>query len=159
MQVLKHAVFIDAPPSEVWRILTTPELVKEWAAAFLEGLSIRTSWRPGGEVAWKTPGGTTRSAGVVAACEPERLLKFEYTRSVLAPDGQPVCETFEVAEDSGGARLEYSAGPFDPATLAGLKGPAERAAREIKSLAEESAEIHRTVRASARRERAAGARS
>lgn len=158
MQVLKHAVFIDAPPSEVWRILTTPELVKEWAAAYLDGLSIRTSWRPGDEVAWKTPGGATCSAGVVAACEPERLLKFEYSRSVLAPKGQPVCETFEVAEDTGGARLEYSAGPFDPATFEALKGPAEQAAHEIKSLAEESAEIHRSVRASAGRQKAAGAR-
>lgn len=143
MQVLKHSLVIDAPPSEVWRILTTPELVKEWAAAFVEGLSIRTTWRPGEDVAWKTPSGATRSAGAVAACEPERLLKFEYTESTLAPEGRTFCDTFELMQAEDGTRLDFTSGPFDPATLEVLKGPTEQAAREIKSLAEESAEIRR----------------
>lgn len=143
MQVLKHTLLIDAPPSEVWRILTTPELVKEWAAAYVEGLSIRTSWRPGDDVAWKTPGGATRSAGAVAACDPERLLKFEYTRSVVAPEGRTFCDTFELTAADDGTRLDFTSGPFDEATLEALRGPTEQAANEIKSLAEESAAIRR----------------
>lgn len=155
MQVLKHSLEIDAPADEVWRVLTTPELVKEWAAAYVDGLSIRTTWRPGEEVAWKTPGGVTRSAGAVAACEPGRLLKFEYTQSVLAPEGGPFSDTFELSEAAHGTRLEFTSGPFEPATLEAIKGATEQVAREIKSLAEESAEIHRSARPSGRASAAA----
>ena len=32
MPVLKRTLEIDAPAGEVWRVLTTPELIREWAA-------------------------------------------------------------------------------------------------------------------------------
>ncbi|MFZ5719815.1 MAG: SRPBCC family protein [Pseudomonadota bacterium] len=157
MQVLKHSLLIDAPPGEVWRILTTPELVKEWAAAWVDGMSIRTTWRPGEEVAWKMPGGATRSRGAVAACEPGRLLKFEYTQSVVTPEGRAFCDTFELTEADEGTRLDFTSGPFDEATRAQLEAPTEQAAREIKSLAEESAEIQRGLASAPRRAAAAAA--
>ena len=83
MQVLKHSLVIDAPPNEVWRILTTPELVKEWAAAYVEGLSIRTTWRPGEEVAWKTPGGATLTPGRGAAIGFPRLAELRQSARII----------------------------------------------------------------------------
>lgn len=157
MQVLRQSLFIDAPPDEVWRVLTTPEIVKEWAAAYVDGLSIRTTWRPGDNVAWKTPSGATRSSGAVAACEPGRLLRFEYTRAEFIPEGRSFCDTFELTAANDGTRLEFTSGPFDEAALEALKGPTEQAALEIKSLAEESAEIHRAVRSPPRRDAGAAA--
>lgn len=141
MPVLKQTLDIDAPPQEVWRVLTTPELVREWAAAYQDGISIRTSWREGDKVTWKAPDGETRACGTVAAFKPERLLKFDYTEAV-ATENRSFSEAFEISPAPSGAVLSFTSGPFDEATLGALKGPAEDAIREIKSLAEESAQIH-----------------
>ena len=138
MPVLKRSLEIDAPPNEVWRVLTNPELIREWAAAYLDGISIRTSFREGEAVAWKTPGGETRSFGAVAACKPERLLKFDYESD---PRG-PFSDTFEISANGRMTRLQLTTGPLDEADLDALKRPTEQAIEEIKSLAEESAQIH-----------------
>ncbi|MEW5688269.1 MAG: SRPBCC domain-containing protein [Pseudomonadota bacterium] len=141
MPVLKQTLVIDAPPQEVWRVLTTPELVREWAAAYQDGISIRTSWREGEKVTWKAPDGVTRACGTIAAFRPERLLKFDYTEAV-ATENRSFSEEFEISPAPAGALLSFTSGPFDDTAFAALKGPAEDAIREIKSLAEESAQIH-----------------
>lgn len=142
MQTLKHALDIDAPAEEVWRVLTTPELIREWAAAYIDGISIRTSWREGDSVTWKEPDGVTRAGGTVAAFKPERLLKFEYTEGTVTPDGRSFSETFEISAGERLTHLRFTTGPLDPDGVEALKGPSEEAIREIKSLAEESAQIH-----------------
>jgi uncharacterized protein YndB with AHSA1/START domain len=138
MPVLKRTLDIDAPPGEVWRVLTTPELIREWAAAYLDGISIRTTFREGEKVTWKAPNGATRSCGTVAAFKPERLLKFDYPDD---PRG-PFSDVFEIAANDHMTRLEFTTGPLPPEEVEALKGPHEEAIREIKSLAEESAQIH-----------------
>ena len=142
MSMLTQTLQIDAPPKEVWRVLTTPELVREWAWVFQDGLSIRTSWKEGERVAWKSADGTTRACGVIGAFQPEQLLKFDYAEAMATAD-RPYSEAFEISPTATGAALKFTSGPFDEASLSGLKEPTERALREIKSLAEESAEIHR----------------
>jgi uncharacterized protein YndB with AHSA1/START domain len=141
MPVLKQTLEIDAPPEEVWRILTTPELVREWASAYQDGISIRTSWREGERVTWKSPDGETRACGKISAFQPERLLKFDYTEAV-ATENRSFSETFEISPAPSGAVLSFTSGPFDDHVFKALKEPAEDAIREIKSLAEESAQIH-----------------
>ncbi|WP_337186843.1 SRPBCC domain-containing protein [Phenylobacterium sp.] len=143
MQTFHHTLDIDAPATEVWRVLTNPELVREWASAYADGLSIRTSWREGDAVAWKEPNGATRAAGRVAAFEPGRRLSFEYDAGRVAPEGRSFCETFEISEVDHRTRLDFITGPLDDIGAAALKRPAEAAIREIKSLAEESAQIRR----------------
>jgi uncharacterized protein YndB with AHSA1/START domain len=32
MHVIEYSAIIDAPPSEVWRALTDPDLMKQWVA-------------------------------------------------------------------------------------------------------------------------------
>jgi uncharacterized protein YndB with AHSA1/START domain len=138
MKILKRSLEIDAPPTEVWRVLTTPELIREWAAAYLDGISIRTSWREGEQVTWKAPNGDTRAQGTVAAFKPQKLLKFEYdsdTRGAFA-------DTFEIVAKEDRTWLEVSTGPLPEDELQALKRPTEEAIKEIKSLAEESAQIH-----------------
>lgn len=138
MPVLKRTLDIDAPPNEVWRVLTSPELIREWAAPYLAGISIRTSFREGESITWKAPGGATRSCGTVAACKPERLLKFDYETD---PRG-PFSDTFEISAYNRMTRLKLTTGPLDKADLDALKRPTQQAIEEIKSLAEESAQIH-----------------
>ena len=142
MTTLKHALEIDAPATEVWRVLTTPELVREWAAAYSDGLHIRTSYREGDPVAWKEADGRTRAGGAVTAVQPERLLKFEYNEGFVAPEGRSFCDTFEITQNGRMTRLEFTTGPFDANDARALERQAEEAIREIKSLAEESAQIH-----------------
>jgi uncharacterized protein YndB with AHSA1/START domain len=142
MTTLKHSLDIDAPPEEVWRVLTTPELIREWAAAYQDGLSIRTSWREGEPVTWKEADGATRAGGTVAAFKPGKLLKFEYTEGAVAPEGRSFSDTFEIRAGERMTRLEFTTGPLDAHGAEALKGPTEEAIREIKSLAEESAQIH-----------------
>ena len=141
MTTLKHALEIDAPAAEVWRVLTTPELVREWAASYTDGLHIRTTWREGEPVAWKEADGRTRAGGTVTAVEPERLLKFEYTEGFVAPEGRSFSDTFEITENGRMTRLEFTTGPLDANDAEALERLAEEAIREIKSLAEESAQI------------------
>ena len=76
MPVLKRTLEIDAPPTEVWRVLTTPELVREWAAAYLDGISIRTSWREGEKVTWKAPNGSTRACGAHDWCSLQERMHY-----------------------------------------------------------------------------------
>ena len=119
-------------------ILTTPELVREWAAAYDEGIQIRTSFREGEPVTWKGRNGATRSCGTVAACKPERLLRFEYDGDARGM----FSDTFEISETDHKTRLDFTSGPFGADEFEALKRPTDLAIEEIKSLAEESAQIH-----------------
>lgn len=134
MPALKRSLEIDAPPTEVWRVLTNPELVREWAAAYLDGVSIRTSWREGETVTWKAPDGSTQAVGAIAAFQPERLLRIKYDAEARGafPD------TFEIVAKEDRTWLSVSADKLGEDDLKA----AEEAIREIKSLAEESAQIH-----------------
>ena len=138
MPTLTRSLEIDAPPNEVWRVLTTPELVQEWAAAYLDGLSIRTTFRKGEPVTWNAPDGGARSCGTVAACEPGRLLRFDYAAD---PRGE-FSDIFEISTFDDKTRLQLTTGPLETADLKALEGPTKLAIEEIKSLAEESAQIH-----------------
>ena len=141
MPTLKCSLEIDAPANEVWRVLTTPELVREWACAYLDGLSIRTSWKEGDAVTWKTPDGAIHARGKVVACRPQTLLKFNYD-SGLRAERRSFSETFEIEEIDDKTRLQLTTGPLDKADFNSMKDQAGQAIEEIKSLAEESARIH-----------------
>lgn len=138
MPLIKSSIEIDAPPAEVWRVLTTPELIQEWAAAYLEGISVRTTFREGEPIAWKAPDGATRACGTVTAFRPERLLRFDYADD---PRG-PFAEVFEIESIDDRTRLAFTTGPLPPEHANALSGAHDEAIREIKSLAEESAQIH-----------------
>ena len=142
MSTLKCSLEIDAPAGEVWRVLTTPELVKEWASAYIKGLSIRTSWREGEPVTWKGPDGSVQASGTVAAFRPARLLKFDYDVGPL-DEPRSFSETFEIETMDQGSRLQITTGPLAEGHAKALRRQAEQAIGEIKSLAEESAQIHR----------------
>ena len=141
MQVLTCSLEINAPAHEIWRVLTTPELVKEWACAYLAGLSIRTSWKEGGEVSWRAADGAVQACGRVAAFRPDRLLKFDYD---AGPGGErpSFSETFEIEPVNRMTRLQLTAGPLETSHFETMRGKAALAVEEIKSLAEESAQIH-----------------
>lgn len=140
MPVLTCSLEIDAPAHEVWRVLTTSELVKEWASAYLQGLSIRTSWKEGSDVSWRAADGAVQACGKVASFRPDRLLKFDYDPGPLG-ERPAFSETFEIETMDRRSRLHLTAGPLGEAHFEAMRGAATQAVEEIKSLAEESAQI------------------
>ena len=142
MPTLKCSLEINAPACEVWRVLTTSELVREWASAYAEGLSIRTNWREGSDVTWKTPTGAVKACGKITALEPEKRLRFDYPADPLA-ERPMFSETFEIEALDRRTRLCLITGPLNRRAIRTMERSAGRAIQEIKSLAEESAQIHR----------------
>ena len=142
MKTLKCTLEIDAPAHEVWRVLTTNELVKEWASAYVDGLSIRTSWKEGEKVTWQAPGGAVRACGKLTTFQPDRLLRFDSEGNPRAERGN-FSETFELEPGDRLTRLRLTTGPLDQTAFDAMMGPARQALAEIRSLAEESAQIHR----------------
>src|SRR4030095_2037756 len=130
MQVLKRSLEIDAPPNEVWRVLTTPELVREWAAAYLDGISIRTSWREGEPVTWKAPDGATTASGTVSAVHPGKLLRFE-SPADAEDRSWARADVFEIQSLNHKTRLDVTTGPLEEADFKALEGPATPAICEI----------------------------
>ena len=153
MRTLQHVVEIDAPPAVVWRVLTTRDLVREWAAAFLEDIDIRCAWRESGPVEWKAPGGAILQRGVVGALEPERLLRFDYpAHPESRAHVRALSDVWSLAADGRCTRLTFATGPLTPQRCTELE-PAHRSATEtIKSLAEEAAVIGRRRPSSPSRE-------
>ena len=142
MPTLKCSLEINAPACEVWRVLTTSELVREWASAYAEGLSIRTTWREGSDVTWKTPTGAVKTCGKITALEPEKRLRFDYPADPLAERAM-FSETFEIEAMDCRTRLRLITGPLETGAMRAMKHRADKAIEGIKSLAEESAQIHR----------------
>ena len=142
MNTLKLALEIDAPAHEVWRVLTDGELIREWASAYAEGLAIHTNWKVGGKVSWRAPGGAVRACGRLTDFQPDERLRFDYDESPGAAH-RNFSETFEIKAGGRRTRLSMTTGPLDAATFEALTVPARRAMEEIRSLAEESAQIHR----------------
>jgi hypothetical protein len=61
----------------------------------------------------------------------------------VATEGRAFSEAFEISAANSNTVLSFTSGPLDEVAFNALKGPAEEAIREIKSLAEESAQIRR----------------
>ena len=97
-----------APPSEVWRALTSPEVT----ARYLYGMAATSSWRPGDPLRLAGPGGAVLVGEVLAAAEPHRL-----SYSLQAGDGQPTTYvTWEVSATVRGSLLRLSVDDPDDLT-------------------------------------------
>jgi len=80
-------VEIGAPPSLVWRALTSPELI----ARYLFGTKTETEWKVGGAIRFsgEHQGKTYEDKGTVLAFEPEKSLKYSYLSSLSGKEDKP----------------------------------------------------------------------
>lgn len=73
MDDLVHAeITVDAPPEQVWRTLTDPELIRRYMA----DAQVTTTWEEGSPIAWdgEWNGKAFRDTGTVLAVDEPRLL-------------------------------------------------------------------------------------
>jgi uncharacterized protein YndB with AHSA1/START domain len=50
IRVIENSATIDAPPSEVWRALTDPDLMTQWMAEPEMRLEVFTDWKVGSPI-------------------------------------------------------------------------------------------------------------
>jgi len=98
-----RSIQLDAPPPEVWRVLTEASLLSDWFDAEAEldprvDGAVRFRFRDGSEL-----------RGVVLACDPPRSLSFRW-RDVRARGTAAVVE-FSLEPVSGGTRLTVTESP------------------------------------------------
>src|SRR5688572_149889 len=100
------SVAIDVPPDEVWRALTTPELIKRW----FFGVDTETDWKQGSPIvhtgAWQ--GKPYVDKGEIVRIEPPHLLVHTHWSDLSGePDSPEHYQEviWEVAERNGGSEL------------------------------------------------------
>lgn len=52
-KTFKNSIELNATPGKVWKIVTDPALIKEWASAFGHGTHADSEWKVGSIVEWK----------------------------------------------------------------------------------------------------------
>lgn len=78
---------ISATPAEVWRALTTPEMVRE----YMFGAEVRTDWKKGGEIRFTGAydGHPYEDKGTIEAIAPRKCLAFTHWSSMSGEPDTP----------------------------------------------------------------------
>lgn len=75
-KILKKTIRINAPTSEVWKVLTTPKLIKEW----LFGTKVISDWKVGGPIlftgTWQ--GTDYADKGTILKFDIEKVFQYNY---------------------------------------------------------------------------------
>jgi len=100
---------IDASPGDVWRALTTPDLIEK----YMFGSRVETDWRPGSSIVWKGEydGKRYEDRGEIVAVEPGRRLELTHFSPLSGEEDRPEnyhTIVYELAEYGGGTRLSLS---------------------------------------------------
>lgn len=110
---IEKSIIIQASPAEVWKVLTTPDLVNTWSREFGDGIHAEADWQLGGELLWKDKEGNTLTRGLIVSWEPGTLLRiaFEDVLSRVSPLLPGVySETYRLLDDNGNTFLSVYAG-------------------------------------------------
>jgi uncharacterized protein YndB with AHSA1/START domain len=103
------SVVIDAPADEVWRALTTPELIKQW----FFGVDTESDWKQGSPIVhtgeWQ--GKPYVDKGEIVRIEPPHVLVHTHWSDLSGtPDSPEHYQevTWEVSERNGGSVLKIT---------------------------------------------------
>jgi uncharacterized protein YndB with AHSA1/START domain len=81
------SITIDSSPSEVWKALTTPALIKK----YLMGTNAKSDWKEGSPITYEGEyqGRTYRDKGVIKKIVPEKILQSTYWSSMGGKEDKP----------------------------------------------------------------------
>ena len=84
IHVIENSATIHAPPSEVWRALTDPDLMKQWMAEPEMRIGIITDWKVGSPIIVKGRHNNVdfENKGTVLHFEPNSILRYSHLSSV-----------------------------------------------------------------------------
>jgi uncharacterized protein YndB with AHSA1/START domain len=82
--VIENSATINAPPSEVWRALTDPDLMKQWMAEPEMRIGIATDWKVGSPIIVKGHHNNVdfENKGTVLQFEPHSILRHSHLSSL-----------------------------------------------------------------------------
>jgi uncharacterized protein YndB with AHSA1/START domain len=83
-QVIEDSATINAPPSEVWRALTDPDLMKQWIAEPVMRIEITTDWKVGSPIIVKGRHNNVdfENKGTILQFEPHSILRYSHLSSI-----------------------------------------------------------------------------
>jgi uncharacterized protein YndB with AHSA1/START domain len=107
--VARQSIIIHAPPAQVWKALTDPEMIKE----YLFGTRVSTDWKTGSPIRYRGvwEGKSYEDKGTVLRIVPGRLLVTSFWSSLAGlPDVPENYKTvaYELAAENGRTRLTLS---------------------------------------------------
>ena len=81
------SITIDATPSKVWEVLTTPALVKK----YLMGMEVSSDWKEGSPISYKGEynGKKYHDKGVIKKFEPNKIFQSTYWSSMSGKEDKP----------------------------------------------------------------------
>ncbi|MDQ3109607.1 MAG: SRPBCC domain-containing protein [Bacteroidota bacterium] len=99
MKTITKSIFINAPESKVWEVLTADEYTRQWYSVFSPGSHAQTDWEVGSKVVFSDNSGGGMIAKVMEN-KPGEILSLQYT-GILA-DGKEDYTSAEAAKYAGG---------------------------------------------------------
>lgn len=97
---------IAAPPAQVWKALTDPQLIK----SYMMGATVETDWKVGHPITWsgEWKGKPYQDKGVIKAFEPNKRLSMTHWSPLTPLADEPAnyhTVTYDLAAQGGGTRL------------------------------------------------------
>jgi uncharacterized protein YndB with AHSA1/START domain len=82
--VIENSATIHAPPSDVWRALTDPDLMKQWIAEPVMRIEITTDWKFGSPIIVKGHHNNVdfENKGTILQFEPYSTLRYSHLSSI-----------------------------------------------------------------------------
>ncbi|MEO7992470.1 MAG: SRPBCC family protein [Chryseolinea sp.] len=86
-QIAETSVSVDATPAQVWKVLTTPELVKK----YLMGTNVTSDWREGSAITYngEYEGKQYHDKGTIKKIVPGEILQSTYWSSMSGKEDKP----------------------------------------------------------------------
>lgn len=138
-KTFSNSLNLNSSPDRVWKIVTEPALIKEWASAFGHGTHADSDWKVGSVVEWKDMGGNVGAKGIISKMEPEKELRVDFFDDVKMTDPAQLgeySEIYTIESDGDTTTLTVTTGPLDEKYINGFVPMWEKAFIYIKKLAE-----------------------
>ena len=85
--IAETSISVDATPAQVWKVLTTPKLIKK----YLMGTDVTSDWKEGSTITYdgEYEGKKYHDKGIIKKIEPEKILQSTYLSSMSGKEDKP----------------------------------------------------------------------
>ena len=85
--LIAETVSVDTTPAQVWKVLTTPKLIKK----YLMGTDVTSDWKEGSTITYngEYEGKKYHDKGVIKKIDPEKILQSTYLSSMSGKEDKP----------------------------------------------------------------------